>query len=71
MSADSDPVELEENIIEQIPQYDIQIGLRNLINQVEKLAHKLPFDCRLVEALLDIHHNRVTEVSVDACLSHL
>lgn len=69
MSADSDQIESEgEIIIEQIPSYDIRNGLGNLILQVDKLTQILPFDARVVDALVDIHHNRVSEDAVDECL---
>ena len=69
MSADSDQIESEgEIIIEKIPSYDIRNGLRNLIFQVDKLTQILPFDARVVDALVDIHLNRVSEDAVDECL---
>jgi len=51
--------------MEEIPSYDIRNGLRDLI---DKLTQILPFDDRVVDALVQIHHNRVSEDAVDECL---
>lgn len=44
-------------------------GLRYLISRVDNLTpHQIRFDSRIVPALAEIHENRVTEDSVEACL---